>query len=370
METTRERDKTTRDQILNKFVNKYLMLSEKFWNEVILPNSFQQIKDYDKSSFWKSVIRWDIFEESILSFIINFVTIDDKKYKNLRLTKLVQQLYRELHHFQTFEDIDQWVSEMIFHPLSKSEVINYYKGPVVRKSDWITFAKDGGLKRVLISSVEKEEYNDTTTSDLNKLERWELNTLSSPKNGVTLNFNKDWLANDKSKLKAENDEIISRFSSILQIEDSLYKYAWGSIYKGQRRFGKREGFGKFSLCSYGLTYEGYWENGLQHGEGTLKLSTSQINNVNPGKLTGQWKNGFISGTWKIKWDDQSEFNGQFELNTYIFGTFTWNDENDILRKYFGLFKSSKMVKEDNVKLTKRFKLGNHNILSRQQEKYL
>ena len=51
-------------------VNKYLGLSERFWDEIILPEPYQKLNDYSKNTFWKSTLRWDIFEEMFFMFLI------------------------------------------------------------------------------------------------------------------------------------------------------------------------------------------------------------------------------------------------------------------------------------------------------------
>lgn len=68
-----------------EIVDKSLALSESFWHQVILPQYYENLPQYSKLSFAKHVLRWDVFEEQFLAFILNRMDIEDIRIKKVSI---------------------------------------------------------------------------------------------------------------------------------------------------------------------------------------------------------------------------------------------------------------------------------------------
>ena len=113
-------------------------------------------------------------------------------------------------------------------------------------------------------------------------------------------------------------------------------------YEGQIKDGKPHGFGTKVWLANGEVYEGYWENGIMHGEGTLKMEDlsvysggflfgkfdgeGQIVRGDQSVTRGTFKNGVITGKGIFKFppnnfEKKEEYVGEF-LNGYPHGVGT------------------------------------------------
>lgn len=81
------------------------------------------------------------------------------------------------------------------------------------------------------------------------------------------------------------------------------KYADGSVYEGEFRFGKAHGWGKI-VWPDGSTYEGEFQHDFRHGEGTQKLS-------NGATYEGSWKSGFMDGKGTYTYACGHRYTGDF-----------------------------------------------------------
>ena len=109
------------------------------------------------------------------------------KLKKLSIFALMKQLFQELSTVQRDEEgVELWPAETVFHPMSQHSYSLTYNGPVVTKSSWLNFIKEGGLTRVL-TEVAK--------------------------------------AGLKEDAKEKENTRLVRFKSVLVIDDGIYKYA-------------------------------------------------------------------------------------------------------------------------------------------------
>lgn len=76
-------------------------------------------------------------------------------------------------------------------------------------------------------------------------------------------------------------------------------------YEGQIKDGKPHGFGIMHWLTSGEVYEGYWENGIMHGEGTLKMEDLSV-------YSGGFLYGKFDGEGQIVEADQSMTKGTFK----------------------------------------------------------
>lgn len=76
-------------------------------------------------------------------------------------------------------------------------------------------------------------------------------------------------------------------------------------YEGQVKYGKPHGFGKMNWIVKGEQYEGYWENGIMHGEGQLKRADMSV-------YKGEFEHGLFNGEGQIVFADTSFVKGSFK----------------------------------------------------------
>ena len=127
------------------------IISEKFWNFVLVPVAYQKVSDHSKLAFAKHVLRWDIFEESFIAFLINKMDLSDPKLEKLSIFNLITLLYNSLSSTQGASDPYLWPCETFYNPTNdKITPVPYYKGSVVTKETWIKFTKNHGLRDLLI----------------------------------------------------------------------------------------------------------------------------------------------------------------------------------------------------------------------------
>jgi tetratricopeptide (TPR) repeat protein len=134
----------------------------------------------------------------------------------------------------------------------------------------------------------------------------------------------------------------------------------GTVYEGQWRDGKQNGFGTFTYKN-GNTYKGYLKDGLFDGQGTYTYKDGNIyegnwtkmvfqgrNAIvkysNGNKYVGDWYNGDANGRGKFTWSGGTTYEGQFK-NGLKQGTGVLISPNSDLyyckncRKYYGSFRN-------------------------------
>lgn len=142
-------------QAVIKINNQYKILDktaariERFWNDVILPPKIWHLSDISKAWFMKEVIRWDIFEERFLAFIVHKMDLEEKKIRKLSFFQLVKLIFHQLSTKQTEYAEHLWPWETIYHPVHIENHPKSYNGPVVLKEDWIKFVISGTFEKVL-----------------------------------------------------------------------------------------------------------------------------------------------------------------------------------------------------------------------------
>jgi len=180
-----------------------------FWDKVLLPDAYQKMNDFSNISYCKKSLRWDIFEDHFLAFLNNTFNLENKKIRKVSISSFFKHLFTELASIpEETTDSGKWDNEVIYNPSSAHENPKYYSGYVVTKEAWVNFAKCGGLKRVFVQLAK------------------------SPM---------------KEEQKIQETQRLQAMRSVYQITDKLYKYACGSIYKGQRCGGLRDGKGSLSI---------------------------------------------------------------------------------------------------------------------------
>ena len=147
---------------------------------------------------------------------------------------------------------------------------------------------------MLIEACKKYSEINLSNKSRDEMKENSLENISSDKHSLTPVRSEKATLDDAERSK---EAYIGRFRNIQMIKDSIYRYACGSLYKGQRKLGKREGFGQFTLATGDASYEGNWLNGLQHGKGTLRFLINQFtDNAEQGSFTGEWEHGLKNGT--------------------------------------------------------------------------
>ncbi|XP_014681097.1 PREDICTED: MORN repeat-containing protein 3-like [Priapulus caudatus] len=83
----------------------------------------------------------------------------------------------------------------------------------------------------------------------------------------------------------------------------------GAIYDGDWKWGKRDGFGTYSVPDgegiYIKQYSGGWRNGLKHGYGMFFYGKKVF-------YEGEWKEGKRSGWGRMVYDDGSIYEGEWQ----------------------------------------------------------
>eukprot|EP00347_Sterkiella_histriomuscorum_P004144 403361586 len=112
---------------------------------------------------------------------------------------------------------------------------------------------------------------------------------------------------------------------------SLYRYCDGSWYRGPRAARKRHGKGKLQFSS-GELYEGEFLRGLRHGYGHIgyyqnQKNKSQLDQKNICMYKGEFRNDLKEGQATIEFADGSRFHGSFRANQQYYGTYIWPPDN-------------------------------------------
>ncbi|KAL9185693.1 hypothetical protein ACHAXT_003470 [Thalassiosira profunda] len=83
--------------------------------------------------------------------------------------------------------------------------------------------------------------------------------------------------------------------------EGTMKYASGGVFKGEWLNDKCHGQGRRKWAN-GNVYEGGWKSGVRHGTGTCKYADGDI-------YVGGWKDGSVHGNGTFKWADGDEYVG-------------------------------------------------------------
>ncbi|NXC37447.1 MORN3 protein, partial [Campylorhamphus procurvoides] len=86
----------------------------------------------------------------------------------------------------------------------------------------------------------------------------------------------------------------------------------GAIYSGDWKFGKRDGYGTYSIPDpvtkeYRKVYTGWWENGQRTGQGVSFYPNGE-------RYEGEWSDGVRSGWGRMHYQDGSSYEGQWEAD--------------------------------------------------------
>ena len=155
--------------------------------------------------------------------------MSDRKYNKLSISKLIKSLFSEIHSFQKEDAFDWWKTESIYNPLSSLNIENHYRGPIVRKVDWIEFVKNRGLKRVLIDAWKRDANRKTNISDKNNENENSILTIDSKNLAKYPGSPSRSEEKETNETERSKDAYIARFWWVKQIKDSIYRYAWGSL---------------------------------------------------------------------------------------------------------------------------------------------
>lgn len=125
-----------------------------------------------------------------------------------------------------------------------------------------------------------------------------------------------------------------------KFEDNLDLQEKGKIintemeYEGQIKDGKPHGYGTKVWLANGEVYEGYWEHGIMHGEGTLRMEDLSV-------YSGGFLYGKFDGQGQIVMADQSVTRGTFKNGVLTGkGTFKFPSHNpDKKEEYVGQFQN-------------------------------
>ena len=111
------------------------------------------------------------------------------------------------------------------------------------------------------------------------------------------------------------------------IDDEIYTYACGSIFQGNYRESKKQGYGILRL-STGDLYEGEFLKGLRHGSGVMKYYSYGNECI---VYDGDWEKDLRHGYGHFVCSNGSEFSGQWIQGQQHYGMFSGSEGH----KYMG-----------------------------------
>lgn len=119
-------------------------------------------------------------------------------------------------------------------------------------------------------------------------------------------------------MNTESKSSLNLFRRIF-IKDEEQVYACGSVYVGDFRESKKEGFGILKL-STGDIYEGDFLKGLRHGTGVMKYY--DYSGIECIIYEGDWEKDLRHGYGHFKSSDGNEFSGQWVQGNQHYGMFS------------------------------------------------
>ena len=142
-----------------------------------------------------------------------------------------------------------------------------------------------------------------------------------------------------------DDEYICKIQDLKIIEETYWEYISedGSLYKGEKKNGVRDGYGIITWPN-GSAYIGYWSMNIFNGKGELRHANGDvfIGNFLNGKpngygvynykdgtiYVGDWKDGLQHGKGKETKPDGSTYNGDFVMGKKQGkGMIQWSDNS-------------------------------------------
>lgn len=251
---------------------KILQEAKKIIKHGVLKKSNQQEGTNLIEEFWRThiskeeFIRWDVFEESFLSFIENFMVSNYGVLRKLNWKSMFFKIHSKISKQTT--DFEIWPPSKCQVPKITSSVVNFL--------DFASFVVDGSLCKLLLSCLEDMPY---------------------------------YIENLR--------------------KGQVYQYICGCFYKGEWKDGKREGNGVFELCSgekyfggfvrglrqefgafsgHGFEYKGEFKKDKFNGYGKIKFPDSS-------SFDGIWvKHRFLKG--KFFFCDGSVYNGEWNQQEF------------------------------------------------------
>jgi hypothetical protein len=225
-----------------------------------------QIEDFWKNHISKEEnVRWDIFEEGLLSFIENFMVSNHGVLRKINWKAMLGKIYSSIAVEST--EVEIWPPGKGHQELILTKVAKF--------TDFAIFVAQGRLQKILMTCIEELPFY------------------------------------------------------IENLRGNAYDYVCGCHYKGEWKDGKREGNGIFEMCSgesffgnffqglrqefgtfkgNGFLYKGDFKKDKFHGYGILKFP-------NGNSYDGMWiKHRFLKG--KFLFHDQSFYVGDWNAQEF------------------------------------------------------
>lgn len=218
----------------------------------------EETKTLPIEDFWNSeishlqVVRWDIFEESLISCFIQKINIGLGIIRKINWNWLLPKLFKKLSVVS---------SEIEIFPGHPGLAAIGYTGPSVSFKQFQSYVSSGKLSKLLEKSI---NFNTFYLS-----ERFSQSVYTYSCGTEYKGSWQDYRRNGIGKLKLQD----------------------GSIYDGTFFQGQRSGYGK--LIGRGCMYLGYWDKDYIEGPG-------EISYFDLSRVTGIWKKGQLS-SGKLIW---------------------------------------------------------------------
>ncbi len=106
------------------------------------------------------------------------------------------------------------------------------------------------------------------------------------------------------------------------------QYCNGSIYKGEWKEGRENGFGEKTWYSGNKKYSGEWVNGERTGKGVYTDSCGVNSSIKQYKMDGNWISGKLNGYAEAYWCTGDSYKGEWQDDKYH-GTGTYHSLGSI-----------------------------------------
>jgi hypothetical protein len=278
-----------------------------------------------------TTVRWDIFEDNLMSFIQSYMITDLGIVRKVNWTKFLSRLCAKIS--KETSDYSLWVQAPCYEPSIKTVT------RTISLNDWSSLALSQELVLIMFSCIDevpsfhikkiddspytyacgcvyKGQWNDYKRNGVGKLtlcskEKYlgtfnngkfhDYGTLKGLKCLYKGYFNKDMFHGFGKILYPDK----SYFEGIIEkgkLVNGLLKWSNGKVYKGELNNNEIEGKGVLELTD-GTRLQGMWYNGKLHGDGEIKSSRGTL-------LKGVFINGLINGKGKYVCEDY-KYSGEF-----------------------------------------------------------